>query len=77
MRRAQIGAQLEVQRIYRPVLERQRYQFGDIALALGACQAQLRRCPAAQKFVAPHDDAELHLFVMGPFGFECPLAVVE
>jgi hypothetical protein len=74
---AQIGPQLQVQRIDCLGLERQRHQIGDIAFQLGFGQPLFGRGPAAQKLVPPHDDAELHFFVMSPFGLEGPLAFVK
>jgi hypothetical protein len=75
--RAQIDTQLQKQRVDCLGLERQRHQTGDIAFQLGIGQPLLGRGPAAQKLVPPHDDAELHFFVMGPFGLEGPLAFVK
>jgi hypothetical protein len=77
MGRTQIGAQLQVKRVDLPVLERQRHQFGDIAVGGLSRQALLCRGPAAQKLVPLDDDTELHFLVMGPLGFEGPLAFIK
>ncbi|HUO01616.1 MAG TPA: hypothetical protein VMU31_02480 [Rhizomicrobium sp.] len=77
MGRAQIGAQLQEQRVTVVALECQRHQLGDIAFHCAFGQAQFRARPKAQKLVAPDHDAELHLLVMGPFGFEGSFAFVK
>src|SRR5882724_6580000 len=48
-----------------------------IGFGFGLGQAHQARRPFAEKAIAPRDNAELHFLVMGIFGLERALAIVE